>query len=199
MHPDDTQSTVPLKKPILRQQLLAQRAELTPAQILASSMAVCRCLADWPVFQSACTVLAYVGFDNEVSLQFLLDADPEKVWALPRILPGGRLSIHRYEPGRLVRHRWGLLEPATTAPLVPLEEIELVLVPGVGFDEHGGRLGYGGGYYDRLLPQLAAVKVGIAHQASCIQTVPCDEHDCRMDWLVRPDGLIRVGLSLPDP
>ncbi|MCK4831832.1 MAG: hypothetical protein KAS81_03650, partial [Anaerolineales bacterium] len=57
----------------------------------------------------------------------------------------------------------------------------------------------GGGYYDRLLPQLAAVKVGIAHQTSCVPTVPCDEHDSRMDWLVRPNGLIRIGQSPPDP
>jgi 5-formyltetrahydrofolate cyclo-ligase len=196
---DACQSAGLMKKPILRQQLLAKRARLTPTQVRTGSIAICRHLAEWPIFQSARTVLAYMGFDNEISLQPLLDADPEKVWALPRILPGGRLSVHRYQPERLVRHRWGLLEPVATAPLVPLREIELVLVPGVGFDEHGGRLGYGGGYYDRLLPQLAAVKVGIAHQTSCVPTVPCDEHDSRMDWLVRPNGLIRIGQSPPDP
>ena len=181
-----------MDKHIARQQLLAARAALSPEQVAADSARVCQHLADWPLFHQARTVLAYLAFDNEVSLQALIDGHPEKVWALPRTLPAGVLALHRYQPGRLVRHRWGMLEPAADAPFVPPGEIELALVPGVGFDEQGGRLGFGGGYYDRLLPRLSCLKVGIAHQISCLPLVPCDAHDCCMDWLARPDGLIRA-------
>jgi 5-formyltetrahydrofolate cyclo-ligase len=181
-----------MDKHIVRQELLAARAALSPEQVAADSALVCQHLAEWPPFRQARTVLAYLAFDNEVSLQALIDGYPQKSWALPRTLRGGVLALHRYQPGRLVRHRWGMLEPAADAPPVPLTEIELVLVPGVGFDEQGGRLGFGGGYYDRLLPRLTCLKVGIAHLTSCLPLVPCDVHDCRMDWLARPDGLIRV-------
>jgi len=181
-----------MDKQIVRQELLAARAALSPEQVQADSVLVCRHLSDWPPFRQACTVLAYLAFDNEISLQTLIEDHPEKVWALPRTLRGGVLALHRYQPGRLVRHRWGMLEPSADAPPVPLDEIDLALVPGVGFDEQGGRLGFGGGYYDRLLPQLTCLKVGIAHQISCVPLVPCDAHDCCMDWLARPDGLIRV-------
>lgn len=182
----------PMDKRSIRKALLGTRAAVSAEQLAADSARVCRVLAGWPLFQRAGTMMAYIAFGNEVSLQNLIDENPEKVWALPRTLPGGRLEVLRYQPGRLVRHPWGMLEPAADAPRVPLTEIELVLVPGVGFDESGGRLGFGGGYYDRLLPQLKAVRVGVAHAASLIPEVPREEHDCRMDWLVRPEGLRQI-------
>ena len=181
-----------MDKQTLRHKLLVERDALTPTQTQADSALICQHLANWPLFQAAQTVLAYLAFRNEISLQSLLDRHPEKLWALPRTLRGGRLVIHHYQPGRLARHPWGIPEPAADAPLVPLEEIDLVLVPGVGFDGHGGRLGFGGGYYDRLLSQMNGVRVGIVHRASYVPAVPCDEYDIRMDWLDRPDGLTRV-------
>lgn len=184
-----------MDKRIVRRQLLSARAALSSSQVESDSALVCGHLATWPVFVRARTVLAYLAFRNEVSLQALLDGFPDKVWALPRTLPGGTLTVHRYQPGRLSRHRWGMLEPAASAPAVGLATIELALVPGVGFDEHGGRLGFGGGYYDRLLPQLDSVRVGVAHRVSCLTLVPSGPQDCRMDWLVRPDGLIQTGTS----
>ncbi len=184
-----------MDKQTIRQQLLAARAALSPDQVEADSLLVYQHLADWSVFREARTVLAYLAFHNEVSLQALLEGFQDKVWALPRTLPGGILAVHRYQPGRLVRHRWGMLEPATSAPSVALADIELALVPGVGFDRYGGRLGFGGGYYDRLLPQLTCPKVGVAHRVSCVPLVPCGPYDCRMDWLAQPDGLLRVGIE----
>jgi len=178
-----------MDKTILRKQLIAARMALNSGQAMAASQAVCAHLAEWPVFQQAQTVLAYLAFANEVSLQALIDAHPEKVWALPRTLSRGQLVIHRYVPGNLERHSWGMMQPSADAPLVPLESIDLVLAPGVGFDKQGGRLGFGGGYYDRLLPQLEAVCIGISYHETCRPAVPTDEHDCRMEWLAVPDGL----------
>ena len=180
------------EKQSLRKKLLAKRAALTAAEISAASAAVCRLLANWPLFKDAHAVLAYLGFDNEISLQPLLDSHPDKLWAVPRTMPGGQLYIHRYLPDQLVLHPWGMMEPAPNTPTVPHETIELVLIPGVGFDAHGGRLGFGGGYYDRLLPQLDAIRVGIAHIVSCVPVIPNSSHDCLMDWLARPDGLTAV-------
>jgi len=180
-----------MDKQKLRQALLVKRVALTAAQVQQASAAICQHLAAWPTFQNARTVMAYLAFNNEVSLQELIDAHPEKVWVLPRTLPAGRLTIHRYQPERLTLHRWGILQPAADAPLAPLAEIELVLAPGVGFDKNGGRLGFGGGYYDRLLPKLNAISVGISHQESCVPAVPCNDHDCQMDWLALPDGLVK--------
>ena len=114
------------------------------------------------------------------------------MWALPRTLPGGVLAPHLYQTGRLVHHRWGMPEPPPDSPAAPLEEIELVLVPGVGFDLQGGRIGFGGGFYDRLLVQLNAVRVGVAYEQSTVEEIPTDDHDCRVGYLVRPSGLMTI-------
>jgi 5-formyltetrahydrofolate cyclo-ligase len=136
--------------------------------------------------------MAYLAFRNEISLLPLIKAHPDKRWLLPRTLPGGLLEVHLYQHNNLQRHRFGMLEPAAASPKIPLDQIELILVPGAGFDEQGGRLGYGGGYYDRLLSRTCALKVGIAHTMSVIARVPTEDHDCRMDWLAQPSGLRQI-------
>lgn len=159
-----------------------------PDEVAQASAEVCWLLEEWPVFQNAQTVLAYIGFRNEISLQTLMDAHPEKRWALPRTLPD-RLDIRLYRPGKLVRHRFGMAEPAADAPLLPPDVIDLALVPGVGFDACGGRIGFGKGYYDRLLCGMDAVRVGITHAVCIVEEAPCEPHDCRMDWLVWPEKI----------
>jgi 5-formyltetrahydrofolate cyclo-ligase len=182
----------PMDKKSTRAKLLAARAALSAEQVIADSARVCLHLANWPLFRRAHVVMAYLAFRSEISLQPLIDTHPDKTWLLPRTLHGGRLEPHVYQPDRLVRHPCGMLEPAEDSLQLPMEEIELVLTPGVGFDAQGGRLGFGGGYYDRLLSQLTAVRVGVAHTVSVIAKVPSDDHDCRMDWLVQPAGLKQI-------
>lgn len=136
--------------------------------------------------------MAYLAFRNEISLQSLLDGYQEKIWVIPRTLTDGRMTVHRYQADALTRHPWGMMEPRANTETVPLHTIDLVLVPGVAFDLKGGRLGFGGGYYDRLLPQLCAVRVGIAYQGNIISYVPTNEHDSHMDWLACPEGLWKL-------
>ncbi len=180
------------EKDVLRQQVLALRAMLDPVEVIAAGRSLCHRLAAWDLFRMNDTVLGYLAFRNEISLQWLMEQHPEKVWALPRTLTRGRLFIHLYQPGRLERHRFGMLQPAADAPPVPLDQIDLVLVPGVAFDHEGGRLGFGGGYYDRLLPRLGALRVGVAHPACIVTRVPVSETDVRMDYLALPDGIYRI-------
>jgi 5-formyltetrahydrofolate cyclo-ligase len=102
------------------------------------------------------------------------------------------MSIHRYDPDRLVRHRFGMLEPDPDLPEIGPGEIDIVLVPGVAFDWRGGRMGFGGGYYDRFLPTTPALRVGVTYDSCLVDTLPCAEHDQPMDWIVTPDGLFRT-------
>lgn len=67
-----------------------------------------------------------------------------------------------------------------------VQELDVVIVPGVAFDRKGGRLGYGGGYYDRFLPQLRpnALKIGIAYQLQMVEQLPMETHDIPLDLIV---------------
>lgn len=176
-------------KPRLRQEFCELRECMLPADTAASSAAVCQRLTTWSVLREAGTVMTYVAFRNEVDLDSLLDAVPSVRWVIPRV-EGKRMVVHAYTPGELVRHRFGMLEPEAGLPVVAPEEIDVVLVPGVAFDRQGGRLGFGGGYYDRFLPTTPAVRVGITHSVCLAEALPCGPLDQRVDWVVTPTELI---------
>jgi 5-formyltetrahydrofolate cyclo-ligase len=93
---------------------------------------------------------------------------------------------------------YGIREPLWREErVIPVEEIDLVLLPGVAFDRHGGRLGYGGGYYDRFLPRLRpdAVKIGLAYDLQVVGRVPLEPHDVRLDAVVTESGVYTSSLK----
>ena len=180
-----------MEKPQLRRQFCTLRECLPAEEVAAASTALCRRLAAWPVLRQAQNVLTYLAFRNEPDLGLLFDLLPHVHWVVPRIAEGQRLALHPYDPARLVRHRFGMLEPAADLPLVDPATLDLVLVPGVAFDRRGGRLGFGGGYYDRFLPTTPALRVGVTYDDCLADALPCGEHDQRMDWIVTPTQEIR--------
>ena len=162
-----------------------------PEDIAAASEALCQRLAVWPPLAQADTVLAYLAFRNELDVRPLFALLPHICWMVPRLSPGRQMTIHPYNPVHLVRHRFGMLEPDPSLPQISPAEIDVALIPGVAFDRHGARLGFGGGYYDRFLPQTGALRVGIALQSCVADELPCTDHDQRVDWVATPAGLIR--------
>jgi len=170
----------------------AVRRELvTPA----SNRRVAAALRAWPGYQRARRVLVYLAFGSEVDLTPLL-SDPNKTFYLTRTVdkPQRDLTIHRLEPGRLERHRLEYLQPSATAAQVAPMTIELALVPGLLFDQRGGRLGYGLGYFDRLLPRLAVgtARVGVTLEALIVGRLPTGPLDAVMTHLATEDGVREV-------
>lgn len=174
-----------MHKPQLRRQFCSLRECLPPEEVAAASAALCRRLAAWAVLREARTILTYLAFRNEPDLSLLFDLLPHVQWAIPRI-EGQRLLAHLYDPAHLVRHHFGILEPAPDLPVIEPTVLNVILVPGVAFDRRGGRLGFGGGYYDRFLPTTPAVRVAATYDECLCEALPCDEHDQRMDWVVTP-------------
>lgn len=147
-------------------------------------------LRAWPRYRTAETVLTYLAFGSEADLSAL--TTDAKYFVVPRIVPGpGRLALHALG-GDTVRHPLGMLEPTADAPRVDPADVDLALLPGLAFDESGGRLGYGAGYYDRLLPGLRAgvPRLGVSHPALTVAALPLQAHDVRVSHLLLP-GRIR--------
>jgi 5-formyltetrahydrofolate cyclo-ligase len=178
-----------MDKSQLRQQFGALREGLSAEKVDEASIALCQRLAGWTVLRDAQTVLTYLAFKNEIDLGLLFDLLPDLYWIVPRI-ENRRLILHPYDPARLVRHRFGMLEPAADMPVVDPTTLDLALAPGVAFDRGGGRLGFGGGFYDRFLITTPALRVGVTYD-ECLATeaLPCGEHDQRMDWIATPSGV----------
>lgn len=167
------------------------RKELGETTRQQASLAICNWIETWHVFQRAAVILAYMPIPGEVDLTPLLERQPQKRWGLPRIIPeeNHRMVFHPYEPERLVRHPFGMAEPAPDLPVISSGEVELALVPGVAFDRMGWRLGYGGGYFDRFLSDFSGVTLGVIYQALLLDRIPHGEHDVAMQWLVTEAGI----------
>ena len=132
-------------------------------------------------------VLSYRPMPGEIDLDPLLS---EYACAVTRTWPHGRLSVHAAEVA-MERHRWGYFQPVADAPELSLEEVGVVLVPGLAFDRSGGRLGHGAGYYDRLLPHLqpGVMLIGVTSSATLVDQVPTETHDIPMTHLATEAGV----------
>lgn len=197
---------IALEKTVLRKMLRARRAEaaaLDRENYLTSGPALSGAYHDAIPFPPRGTVIsAYVPMKDEISPETLL-ADFENVGAdhfdlhfcLPRTPPKGSglpLSFHLFEPGKLVKSAFGVLEPPPEAPVI---EPDILLVPLLGFDRRGYRLGYGAGHYDRTLAVLRArrpiLAVGLAWACQEVERIPVDAFDQPLDWVVTEHEAIR--------
>jgi 5-formyltetrahydrofolate cyclo-ligase len=158
------------------------------------SQEMCVQIANWPVFQHARAILTYMPIKGEADLRPLLANYPQKCWILPRILPdaGHSMYFHPYDPRQLVRHPFGMEEPAASLPVIPPDDIDLALVPGLAYDRRGWRLGYGGGYYDRFLTGFSGVSLGVTFDALLLDKLPCGEYDVPVKWIVTEKELTNI-------
>ena len=83
---------------------------------------------------------------------------------------------------------YNIIEPIGTP--IPASEIDLIIVPGVAFDKSGNRLGRGKGFYDRLLHNLSAIKIGVGYDFQLIEKINTEPHDIAMDAIITPSNSI---------
>jgi 5-formyltetrahydrofolate cyclo-ligase len=172
----------------------ARRAIAPDAAARAAEALRDRLLA-MPVLDGVSVVLAYGASAEELALGPAVAALRERGAriAYPRVVSASELDLHVVaDESELVTGSFGILEPPSSAPTVAAEDVDVVLVPGLAFDAHGFRVGYGGGYYDRLLLKLEnAVRLGIAYDEQLSATpLPHEEHDEPVDVVVTPTRTI---------
>jgi 5-formyltetrahydrofolate cyclo-ligase len=191
-------------KRAIRERVLATRDAMPQQQREAASHKIAERLIALPSFLAARTVFVTIPFRNEWDSRLLAQhaLTLRKTLASPRVdLQTRMLSLHRIcdlstdlAPG----YR-GIPEPTTLCPPVAVDAIEWVLVPGVAFDIDGRRLGYGGGYYDRLLPLLPrqAPRIAGAFEAQIVGEVPAAPHDLSVDVIVTEARVIECASRAP--
>jgi 5-formyltetrahydrofolate cyclo-ligase len=179
-------------KQALRQRVLDARFRLTPEERRAKSREIEKRLFGLPLFQVARTVMLYASFRSEVETHDMVRralAAGKKV-VLPRV-KGKALDLflirdfdRDVKPGR-----WDIPEPAGGRQVEP-GDIEFIVVPGAAFDESGNRLGYGGGFYDKLLKEYKGSSAALAFELQIVPNVPADLHDVLMQRIVTEKGVI---------
>jgi 5-formyltetrahydrofolate cyclo-ligase len=153
-------------------------------------------LTSTPEFARAGSVLAYASFRSEVQTRALLTQILQigKRLYLPVIAPDKRLSIAPLASlSQLALGPFDIPIPGGVEPIDPkLAEIDLIIVPGVAFDERGARLGYGSGYYDRFLSQFGSDTpvIGLAFDTQVVAEIPEEPGDRRVDMIVTDKRII---------
>ncbi len=179
-----------LTKTELRKSLLNTRKSLPAQEWTQKSEILCNHLHNSPLFTQAKTILAYFSFRQEPDLSPLF-ATPKK-WGFPRCV-GKELSWHVWQPGdALHTGAYGILEPLPDAPKIEDSEVDLILVPAVGCDVRGYRLGYGGGYYDRMFSLAeweSKMAIGTIFEFALLAQLPVDSWDKRLHGICTESGL----------
>ena len=167
-----------------------QRAKREALDIEAVSKCIGEQLSAWQGFQRAKHILSYQAFSSEIHLANVQPLARQNWYTTRTWFKPVRLSIHSVAC-EMERHKYGFMQPVAEAEEVPPERIDLVLVPGLAFDRQGNRLGYGKGFYDRLLASVRpdCFKLAVTAEALLCDEVPSEASDIPMDGYVSENGV----------
>jgi 5-formyltetrahydrofolate cyclo-ligase len=194
--PDDGDPAAAKRR--LREQALKRRDAMAGAQRLAAGEALRARLVALPVVASATTILCFASFRSEIDTAPLIGWCLEHgvAVALPRIIgPRHMEAFAVTDPeADLTPGRYDIPEPREGLALVDPAAIDVVIVPGSAFDREGGRMGYGGGFYDAFLRRLRpdAWRIGIGFEAQLVERVPREAHDLCVDLLVTEERVLET-------
>lgn len=186
------------KKQEIRNEVLSIVGGLEDEQRREIQEAIEARLFEFANFLEARIALLYVNTDYQVRTMDIIKRsyDYNKLVVLPVSDPQKfEMTLFKVDnPDKdLVRGPRGILEPDTgRCKSVPIECIDIAIVPGMAMDEKGGRLGSGEGYYDRLIPQLPITtrKVGLLHECQIVPVIPMESHDKHVDIIITEKRII---------
>ncbi len=191
-------STQTMKR-VIRQRIIADREQLSVTLRAQFSSGISQRILQMPVYQAARTVLGYMSFGAE----FVSDSLMQQVLAdgkqllLPKVnLARNELDLYRVTDLQhdLALGLWDIREPLAErcVRVDTLQEVDFVLLPGVAFGRDGARLGYGGGFYDKLLARFThrPALVAAAYTIQIVAGIPQEDTDRKVEWLVTENETI---------
>lgn len=180
-----------MEKSEIRRKVNAMRRMLSESERMSAAEEVFARLEQTAAFLMADKVLMYHSLPDELSTHcFLKKWGGRKHFYLPRV-NGVNLDILPYDESRLELGSFHIEEPAGDNLADP-REIEVIVVPAVAYDKRGNRLGRGKGFYDRLLAEAKATKIGIGYDFQLLDELPVDPHDVPMDMIITQKTTIVV-------
>jgi 5-formyltetrahydrofolate cyclo-ligase len=180
----------------VRRDALARRDRLTAAERARLGVAARRRFLRLATVRRARTLFCFVSFRTEVDTLPILRWALRRglVTAVPQVLGPRRMAAVRItDLSDLRPGHWDILEPRPGLPLVEPGSIDVAVLPGAAFDAQGGRVGYGGGFYDTFLRGLGpdATRVALAFDDQIVGCVPCEPHDLPAHLIVTERRVLR--------
>ena len=182
----------------IRATILQQRNSLSSLDLARKSQRIKDQVFGLIEFRQAHTVLFYVSYGSEVATHEMIKEcftlgkavvvpctdTTKRTLALSELQRWGDLGVGAYN----------IQEPRVECRCeVPMNKVDLIIVPGIAFDCHGHRIGHGMGYYDRLLSEkVTATKVGLAFELQIVDAIPTERHDVSVDMIITEKRVIRM-------
>lgn len=179
-------------KSALRRQILTQRATIAADAWNVFNAKICAHLNQWLPTLNVTQVFGFISHKREPDLINVWRHLPRHMAVgLPRVSGPGEMVFHQYRAGEtLKKSSYGIPEPEKESPILVPDDKTLILVPSVAMSPQGGRLGYGGGFYDRFLKLHPDVKTyGILFDCFVIPTLPRDDWDEILTGWVSEKGI----------
>lgn len=201
----------------IRKKLLTHRLKLPKKEVENLSKKIIKRLEASKEYKKAKTILLYHPIKNEVNTLPLLkdycrktsenskikssakssknlSSSFSKIFTLPRICTKtNRIHLHQITDLQTLKTgKFNIKEPTKFHKEIPRKKIDLVIVPGIAFDKKGHRIGFGKGYFDKLLKTLSARKIALAYDFQIIDNVPAEPHDRKVDMIVTEKRTVKI-------
>lgn len=174
----------------LRKRIIELKKQQSVESMTLHSVKALTTLEDLPIFKGAKTILLYHALKDEVQTAAFINKWREKKTILLPVVEGDFLKLKIYnDKDSLSIGAYGIEEPSGK-DFTDYNSIDLAIIPGMSFDKKGNRLGRGKGYYDRLLPNIDAYKIGLCYQFQISEYIPTETHDKLMDAILTENGII---------
>jgi len=194
-------------KQLLREHIIASREQIPIGVRQSSNVAIVSNLLVFPPYQQADAVLGYMNFGSEFASELWINnvlADGRRL-ALPRVnRHTNHLELYWVDDleEQLAPGLWGIREPVVERckRLSSINEVEFALLPGVAFARNGARLGYGGGYYDKLLAKRvlggsnSPVLAAAAFTMQVVNDIPQEATDIKVEWIITEQEAISCSI-----
>ncbi|NMA95637.1 MAG: 5-formyltetrahydrofolate cyclo-ligase [Clostridiales bacterium] len=182
----------------IRKAIYKRRSELDDKEKSFMDDKVFKRLIEHKLFKSSEAIFIYVSFDGEVDTHRIIDyaLDEGKIVCVPK--------IHTKEEGimvtkidnlsSLIEGYFGILEPPAGSKQMDIEDMDLIIMPGLAFDEDGNRVGYGGGFYDRLLAksQVRVPRIALSYTFQLFNSLPSNRWDEKIDIIITDKKMFRA-------
>jgi len=180
------------EKVALRKHLLEKRDSISFELMQIHSKRILSKLIKTKVISEAKSIGCYFSIGSEVQTIELIThlLDERKIVSLPKISDNIMLFRKIDDLSKLEKGEFDIPEPKDNAPLVGKHDV--VLVPCVGLDNKGNRIGYGAGFYDKYLEKKDVIKIGLSYSKQIVKTIPISDGDVKMDWIITEKDVIKT-------
>lgn len=132
-------------------------------------------------------IMIFMDMKNEIQVTKLINIYPNKNFFIPKCFPKGVMKINKYNKNELIKHKFGYYE-SSSENYIDENILDLIIMPGVAFDENKNRIGFGAGYYDRFLLKFdknqMPLTIAVCYDFQVINDIPAEAHDQKPDFII---------------